>query len=117
MSSVRGKGSSKLNENLPATTEQWEWAMCFKRAHLNSRALLLAHQCPSVIMQYRSLSMQIPLIHLPPVQQRSYGHRSTPEAVICFSVISSLKFGSNSCHFSEMYERNQTVSLTTFYGE
>lgn len=74
--------SSKLNENLPAITEPWEWGMCFKRTQLNGRALLLAHQCLLVVMQYLSLSMQAPLTQIPPVQSRSSGHRSTPEAVI-----------------------------------
>lgn len=52
VSSVRGRGSSKLNENLPAITEPQGWGICFKRCHLNGRALLLAQQCLSVVMQY-----------------------------------------------------------------
>lgn len=121
MSSVRDGDSSKLNENLPAITEPWEQGMGFKRAHFNGRALnppgtsmsfsfhavpFPLHESPAYSLSSSSVKIKWPQVH----------HKSCDLLIPTFlQVNSNLKFGSNSCHFREMCERSQTVSLTTVY--
>lgn len=82
MSSVRDGDSSKLNENLPAITEPWEWGMGFKRAHFNGRAL----NPPGTSMSFSFHAVPFPLHESPAYSLSSSsvssGHRSTAKAVI-----------------------------------